>query len=355
MRVYMNTSSLLPLALGLVIFSFLITSVLIIPFIDLLYKLHFTRRKEAPKHGRIPLFDKLHDKKAGTPVGGGVLIIALVTLLFAILFPLASYLGVYIQTAYDLRWELTAIFFTFISFGLLGLSDDFLKIFSKPSKGILGLWFGLRRSQKFILQWILAFIIGYILYAGLGIHIVNIPMYGKVLDFGPWYIPFAAFVIVSFTNAFNITDGLDGLSTGLLLICLAAFGIIVAGHLDTPLSLFIALWIGALIAFLYFNIWPARIWLGDTGALAFGATLAIIGLLTGSIVALVVMGGIFILEVSSSGIQILSWKFRHKPLFQIAPVHNAFLAKGWEEPKIVMRAWLLGLMLAIFGLWLSTI
>lgn len=351
----MNTSNFLPLALGLVIFSFLITSVLIVPFINLLYKLHFTRRKEAPKHGKIPLFDKLHDIKAGTPVGGGVLLIALVCILFAILFPLASYLGVYIRTSFDLRWELIAIFFTFISFGLLGLSDDYLKMFSKPSKGILGLWFGLRRRQKFILQWILGFIIGYILYSQLGIHIIHIPLLGRVYDLGIFYVPFAAFMVVMFTNAFNITDGLDGLSTGLLLICLGAFGIIVASHLDTPLSLFISLWVGTLIAFLYFNIWPARIWLGDTGALAFGATLAIIGLITGSIIALVVMGGIFILEVASSAIQILSWKFRNKPLFRIAPVHNAFLAIGWEEPKIVMRAWLIGLMLAIFGLWLSTI
>ena len=351
----MNIPNILPLALGLVIFSFLITSVLIVPFIDLLYKLKFTRRKEAPKSGKIPLFDRLHDIKAGTPVGGGVLLIALVCILFAVLFPLAARLGVFIKTAYNPRWELIVIFFTFISFGLLGLSDDYLKMFAKPSQGILGLWFGLRRRQKFILQWILAFIVGFLIYNNLGIHIVHMPLVGKVYDLGVWYVPFAAFVIVSFTNAFNITDGLDGLSTGLLLICLAAFGIIVSSHLDTPLSLFIALWIGSLVAFLYFNIWPARIWLGDTGALAFGATLAIIGLLTGSIVALIVMGGIFIIEVASSGIQILSWKYRKRPFFQIAPVHNLFLARGWEEPKIVMRAWLMGIMLAIFGLWLSTI
>jgi phospho-N-acetylmuramoyl-pentapeptide-transferase len=351
----MNTPNFLPLALGLVIFSFLISSVLIVPFIDLLYRLHFTRRKEAPKHGKVPLFDRLHDIKAGTPVGGGVLLIALVCVLFAILFPLAANLGVYIKTAYNLRWELIIIFFTFISFGILGLSDDYLKLFVKPSKGILGLWFGLRRRQKFILQWILAFIIGFMIYSNLGVHIVHIPLMGKVIDLGYWYIPISALVIVSFTNAYNITDGLDGLATGLLLICLAAFGIIVAGHLDTPLSLFISLWIGSLLAFLYFNIWPARIIMGDTGALSFGATLAVIGLLTGSIVALIVMGGIFIIEVASSGVQILSWKFRNKPFFQIAPVHNAFLARGWEEPKIVMRAWLLGIMLSIFGLWLSTI
>lgn len=351
----MNSSNFLPLALGLVIFSFLISSVLIVPFIDLLYKLHFTRQVEAPKHGKVPLFDKLHDKKAGTPVGGGVLLIALVSLLFTLLFPLAAYLGVYIKTAYNLRWELIVIFFTFISFGLLGLSDDYMKNLGKPTKGVLGLWFGLRRKQKFILQWILAFTVGIMIYFNLGIHIVHIPLVAKTIDLGMWYIPLSALIIVSFTNAFNITDGLDGLSTGLLLICLASFGIIVAGHLDTPLSLFISLWIGALIAFLYFNIWPARIWLGDSGALSFGATLAVIGLLTGSIVALIVMGGIFIIEVASSAIQILSWKYRNKPFFSIAPVHNAFLARGWEEPKIVMRAWLLGIMLAIFGLWLSMI
>lgn len=351
----MNNPNFMPLALGLVIFSFLISSVLIVPFINLLYKLHFTRRKEAPEHGKIPLFDQLHDKKAGTPVGGGVLLISIVCLLFAILFPVASYLGVYIKTAFDLRWELIVIFFTFVSFGFLGLSDDYMKNLGKPTKGVIGLWFGLRRRQKFILQWILAFIVGFILYYNLGIHILHIPLVGRTLDLGIWYIPLSALVIVSFTNAFNITDGLDGLSTGLLLICLASFGLIVSTHLDTPLSLFIAIWTGSLIAFLYFNIWPARIWLGDTGALSFGATLAVVGLLTGSIVALVVIGGIFILEIASSAIQILSWKFRGKPFFLIAPAHNYFLAKGWEEPKIVMRAWLLGIALSIFGLWLSTI
>lgn len=343
------------MALGLIIFSFLISSVLIVPFINLLYKLHLTRRAEAPKKGKIPLFDKLHDIKTGTPVGGGIFIIALVTILFAILFPLASRLGVFVRSSYNLQGELFVIFFTFISFGILGLSDDLIKIFAKPTKGFLGLWFGIRRRQKFILQWILGFAIGYLIYKNLGIQIVNIPMLHVVFNLGPWYIPFAAFVIVSFTNAFNITDGLDGLAAGLLLICLGVFGIIVAGHLDTPLSLFIALWTGALIAFLYFNVWPARVFLGDAGALSFGSTLAVIGLLSGSIVALLVIGGIFVVEASSSAIQIIGWKILKKPIFPIAPIHHAFLARGWEEPKIVMRAWIAGIILAIFGLWLATI
>ena len=237
----------------------------------------------------------------------------------------------------------------------MGLLDDLVKTFGRPTKGVLGFAFGIKRRQKFALQWILALIISYIIYQYLGIRILHIPLIGQTLNLGIWYIPFSAFVIVSFTNAFNITDGLDGLSSGLLMICLMAFGVIAAGSLDTPLSLFIALWIGALIAFLYFNTWPARIWLGDSGALSFGATLAVVGLLTGSIIALVVIGGLFVAEVVSSGVQMFGWKVLKRPIFPLAPLHNSFLVKGWEEPKIVMRAWLAGIILAIFGLWLATI
>jgi phospho-N-acetylmuramoyl-pentapeptide-transferase len=348
-------TNFLPLALGLMIFSFLISFVLIVPFIDLLYKLKLTRKREAPKTGKVPLFDKLHDIKAGTPVGGGVLLIALTSILFAIIFPISSYLGLFITSSFPLRAELFIIFFTFISFGLLGLSDDLLKIFGQPTKGVLGLWFGLRRKHKLILQCILALFIGFFIYKYLGIQIINIPIVNLVINLGAWYIPFAAFVIVAFTNAFNITDGLDGLSAGLLVICLLAFEIIAAGNLDTPLSLFMSLWVGGLIAFLYFNVWPARIFLGDAGALSFGAMLGVIGLITGKIIAFVVIGGVFVVEVATSAIQMFGWKYLKRPIFPLAPIHHTLLARGWQEPKIVMRAWMLGLLLAIFGLWLATI
>lgn len=353
----MGNLNLLPLILGLVIFSFLINSVLIVPFIDLLYKLNLTRRKEAPKKGKVPLFDKLHDIKAGTPVGGGILIIVSTSLLFLFLFPLSSYLGVLIQSAHKLSTELFIIFFTFISFGLLGLSDDLVKIFGKgrAGEGPFGLSFGLSRKPKFILQWVLAFFISYLIYTKLGIQIIHIPMMGITYKLGLWFIPFAAFAIVSFSNAYNITDGLDGLAGGLLMICLIVFGVIAGAALDTPLSLFIALWLGALIAFLYFNVWPARVFMGDTGALSFGATLAVIGLLTGKIIALVVVGGIFVVEIVSSAIQIFGWRVLRRRIFPLAPIHHSLLAIGWEEPKIVMRAWLAGIILAIFGLWLATI
>lgn len=344
------------LVLGLLIFSFVVTALLIVPFINALYKLKFTRRSEAPKNKKnIPLFDKLHDWKAGTPVGGGILIIGVVSLLFFSLFPILTGLGIPVNTAFPLYSELRVIFLAFVGFGLLGLYDDLVKFFGKPAVGKIGMSFGLRKRWKFFLQWALALLIGALMYFNLGIDIVHIPVADIVINLSQWYIFFAAFVIVSFTNAFNIADGLDGLATGLLVICLFVFWVIAGTVLDTPLTIFIALWIGALFAFLYFNVWPARIFLGDVGALSFGATLAVIGLLTGKIVALVVIGGLFIAEVVSSLVQLVWWKIYKRPLVPIAPFHLLLQVRGWEEPKIVMRAWLAGAMLAIFGLWLAII
>jgi phospho-N-acetylmuramoyl-pentapeptide-transferase len=351
----MNTRSAMTLALGIIMFSFIISSFLIVPFINLLYKFKMIRRCEGEGSQKKSLFDKLHDKKAGTPTGGGILLIALVSVFFATLFPLASHFGVFIKAAYNIRGELFVIFFTFISFGLLGLLDDYVKIFGKAIPGKMGMWIGLGRKPKIILQIILSFLVGIFLNKYLGISIVHIPLINKVIYLGYWYIPFAAFVIIFFNNAFNFTDGLDGLASGLLMIYLFAYVILAAGVLDTPLFMFIALWLGVLIAFLYFNTWPARIFLGDAGALSFGATIAVIGLLIGNTVALFVIGGVFVVEAFSSALQIFGWKVLKRPILPLAPLHNTFLALGWEEPKIVMRAWIVGVMLAIFGLWLATI
>jgi len=352
----MNEKAVLPLALGIVIFSFLITSSLIVPFINLLYRIKLVRRKEGSAKGKKEsLFDKLHDVKAGTPVGGGILLIVVVTVLFSLLLPFASRMGISIQSSFELKDEITVIFFTFISYGLLGLLDDVVKIFGKPKVGELGAVFGLSRMQKFTLQCILGFVIGFMMYQFLGIRILHIPLLDIVINLGPLYIPFAAFVIVFFANAFNFTDGLDGLASGLLMIYLFAYIIIAIEHLDTPFFIFLSLWLGSIIAFLYFNVWPARIFLGDAGALSFGAMIAVIGLMIGNVATLFIIGGLFVLEAASSGIQILSHKLFKRGVFPLAPIHHSFLASGWEEPKIVMRAWLAGIILAVFGLWLATI
>lgn len=344
---------MMALYLGLLLFSFFITSILIVPFIDFLYKLKFLRKVQKTKDflgARTPIFDKFHQAKAGTPIGGGILIILVVFFLYLLLFPILQLLGVYISTLYPIKDELNIIFFTFISFGLLGFYDDLMKFFGLAREGI----FGLRMRHKFLIQWVLALVIGAMLYFNLKIDFVYIPFF-NVLKLGLLYIPFSAFVIVSFTNAFNITDGLDGLASGLGMICLFAFWILSHTIIDTPLSVFLAIWIGALIAFLYFNVYPARIFLGDGGALSFGATMAVTGLLIGKIVALMVIGGIFVAEIGSSLLQIVAKKFLKRKLFVVAPLHLWLQNEGWEEPKIVMRAWLVGIMLAIFGIWLAVI
>ncbi len=335
--------------LGFLLFSWFLTSALYVPFIRLLYKWKFQRLKQKTLdvfNKRTPIFDKFHGKKAGTPVGGGLLIILITTILFPTLLVLMRYFWVPITAVYPMGREIRILLFTFVSFGLLGLIDDVKKTFAVQN------FFGLRLRHKLILEVILASIVSIWLVNDLKINIINIPLVG-VLHLGWWFVPLVVLVIISFANAFNITDGLDGLASGVLMICLGAFWVLSASILDTPLSLFIALWLGGLLAFLYFNIYPARIFLGDVGSLSFGATLAVVGLILGKAPALVVIGGVFVVEVASSFFQLLSKQFFHKKLFAAAPLHLWLQYKGWPEPKIVMRFWILSIVLAIVGLWLA--
>jgi len=353
LRKHYNLTIFMALLLGLLIFSFVITSISLVPFINLLYRLRFTRKQQTTKDAfekPTPIFDRLHAHKKGTPVGGGFLVISVVTLLFFLLFPLAKYLGVFVTNVYPIKEEIHIIFFTFISFALLGLYDDIMKFFNFKQSG----FFGLRLRHKFLIQWVLALIIASLLCINLKIDILYIPFF-KVIKLGWLFIPFAAAVIVAFANAVNITDGLDGLASGVLMIALFAFWLLSASILDTPLSFFLALWLGSLIAFLYFNVFPARIWLGDVGALAFGATFAVVGLLLGKVMALLIIGAVFVVEFLSSLIQLISKHIRKKKVFPVAPFHLWLQLIGWEEPKIVARAYLATIMLAVFGLWLALI
>jgi phospho-N-acetylmuramoyl-pentapeptide-transferase len=339
------------LYLGILLFSFLLTSTLVVPFINFLYKIKFQRQKQKTtdfQNKRTPIFDKFHNQKSGTPVGGGILIIVSVCVLFIILFPILKFSGVLISSNFQMNHELEVIFFTFISFGLLGLYDDIYKFFGFKKTG----FFGLKLTHKLILQFLLSVIISSLIYFRLGVNFIYIPFLGAI-KIGLFFIPISTLIITAFANFFNITDGLDGLSSGLLMIALFAFWVLSSTSLDTPISLFLCLWLGSLIAFLYFNIYPARIWLGDVGSLSFGATFAVIALLLGKVVPLFVIGAPFIIEGLSSAIQIFSKKYFKKKVFPAAPLHLTLQKIGWEEPKIVTRAWLAGIILAIFGLWLG--
>jgi phospho-N-acetylmuramoyl-pentapeptide-transferase len=336
--------------LGALLFSWLLSSILYIPFIRMLYKLKLRRLHQITRDAfnkRTPIFDRFHQGKTGTPVGGGILIIAITTLLFPIILILMNYFWVPITSVYPMVAEVKILLFTFLSFGILGYLDDAKKTFAMEKKV-----FGLRLRHKLILEVILAFIISFWLYWDLKINIFYVPLLGT-LHMGWWFIPFSAFVIISFSNAFNITDGLDGLASGVLMIALGAFWIVSASILDTPLSMFIAIWLGSLLAFLYYNIYPARIFLGDTGALSFGATLAVVALILGKAPALFIIGFVYVVEVASSLVQLISKKIFGRKLLPAAPFHLFLQYHGWPEPKIVMRFWVVSVVLSLFGLWLA--
>ncbi|HVZ12030.1 MAG TPA: phospho-N-acetylmuramoyl-pentapeptide-transferase [Patescibacteria group bacterium] len=326
---------------GFSIISLVITAILLVPFIDFLYKI----KLQKGDHGKdifnqsVRFFDKFSAWKIGTPFGGGLLILFVVTILSLWAYGLFS-----VKVTF---WELFALLFTFVGFGLLGFYDDLRKIFN-THKGV----FGLSSMYKLGIQWVLALIVGAVMYFQLGYSFVYVHWFGQ-LNMGIFYILFAAFTIVAFTNAVNISDGLDGLSTGLLIICLVSFLAMSGTNLDSFLSLFIATLLGSTVAFLYFNIYKARIWLGDVGALSLGAVLAVIGLLTGKPISVALIGGVFVIEVGSSLMQIVSRKFFNRRILPATPIHVYFIKRGWEEPKVVMRAWLLGVVFAILGLYIA--
>lgn len=332
--------------------AFLVNFLLIVPYINLLYRMKLQRRDQQTKDAfdkPTPIFDKLHNHKQGTPVGGGILLVLTTIILYAIFLIVFLLIRKPFQANYPaFGSEIKIILFSFVGFAVLGLYDDFSKMFQWQKTQ----FFGLRLRHKLILEILLAAVAAYWLFTELKINIMYIPFFG-VYDMQLWYIPFAAFIIVAFSNAINITDGLDGLASGVLLFALTAFWAIARSIIDMPTALFIAVWLGGLVAFLYFNIWPARIMLGDTGALSFGATFAVVGLVLGKAFALPIIGGVFVLEISTSLLQLLSKKFRKKKLFAVAPLHLYLQHKGWEEPKIVMRLWLVGILFAVLGLMIA--
>lgn len=342
----------MPIYLFATFISFLVNVILIVPFINFLYKTKMQRAEQRTKDAfnkLTPIFDKFNKHKAGTPVGGGLLVIASTVLLYLIFLSMFSIFKIPLQSNFpSLFAESKILLFTILSFGLLGVYDDLAKIFFWKKFN----FFGVTLKFKLVIEIILALVIAYWLYADLKIHFVHVPFFG-VFDIGYFYIAFAAFTIVAFSNAVNITDGLDGLATGILMISLASFWIIAASIIDVPTSLFIGIWLGGLMAFLYFNIPPARIFLGDAGSLSFGALFAVIGLILGKSFSLPIIGGIFLIEIVSSFLQLLSKKFRGKKMFEVAPFHLYLQNKGWEESKIVMRFWLISILFSVFGLMLA--
>ena len=321
--------------------SFMVTSVFMVPFIDLLFylKRKFERQTKILEKSKTPIHDELMKSDENIPSGGGILLIAILSVL--------SIGYAFFSSSVD-KISLLILLFTLISFGSLGFIDDIKFIVTRRRGKLLGLG----RKKMLIIQVLLALVVGAMLFYLAGLNNLYIAGLGNFIIHA-WYIPLAAFIIISFSNAYNISDGLDGLSAGLLIICLFAFLALTSRALDLTLASFIGIWIGLLFSYLYFNVWPARIFLGDAGSFGFGATLAVVGLLTGKILALAIIGGMFVIIVASSLLQILSKKIIKKKILPVSPIHMYFKYIGWKEPTIVTRFWLAQGLFAILGLWIA--
>ncbi|MBD3330989.1 phospho-N-acetylmuramoyl-pentapeptide-transferase [Candidatus Peregrinibacteria bacterium] len=305
-------------------------------------------RENAMSGEKSKLFSALHAKKSGTPTMGGILIWG-TSLIVIILSRIFSALGVIDHSLLN-RKETYIPIFTLISFGLLGAIDDYLNV-----KGI-GKTKGLSAKLKLFWLIVLSLLGAWWFYSKLGFSSLAIPIPSiEAIELGIFYIPLFILVIISTANAVNFTDGLDGLASGLLILAFGSFGIFAFTEGMYILSAFCAIISGSLLAFLWFNIPPAKFYMGDTGSLALGATLGVIAMLTDQTLILPIVGFMFVIEALSVIIQLTSKKLFGKKVFRIAPIHHHFEQKGMKEFTIVMKFWIIGGIMAVFGTILGLI
>ncbi len=231
--------------------------------------------------------------------------------------------------------------------GVVGLLDDMINI-RGTGRGVAGL----RSSLKFILITLIGAVLGWFFYVKLGYDSVHLPFLGD-MTLGWVIVPLFILAVVATSNAVNISDGLDGLAGGLLATSFGAFGVISLFQGHFLLSGFCFTVVGALLAYLWFNIYPARFFMGDVGSFAFGTSLGVVAMLTNTLFLLPVIGIIFVIEAGSSSIQILSKKLFHRKVFISAPIHHHLEASGWPETKVTMRFWVISAIAAFMGVLLA--
>ncbi|MDP2945063.1 MAG: phospho-N-acetylmuramoyl-pentapeptide-transferase, partial [Atribacterota bacterium] len=264
----------------------------------------------------------LHQHKMGTPTMGGVIVILALVIIVWFLVPYNKYV----------LWSLVAT----VGFGLIGLIDDLIKYLKKRSLGLLTM-------QKLFLQIIFALIVTYCVQQNtdLGTEIW-LPFFKNSINLGRMFIPFVVLVLVSSVNAVNLTDGLDGLAAGLIIIAMLSFALIAYVQNILPMSLFSLIVAFTSFGFLIYNFYPARIFLGDVGSLALGGALASVAIFTRTELFLLIIGGVFAIETLSVILQVVSVKLRGKIIFKMSPIHHHFELCGWKEPKIIIRFWIAG-------------
>ncbi len=338
-----NTIRHLFIILGSNLFAFAIGLLIAPILIDLLKKLKIGKQiRETSSDGKLTnLFNALHKKKSGTPTMGGILIWG--TTIFIILFSHLIYILDITDRSLLNRNETYLPLFTLFTTAILGAVDDYFNI-----RG-WGKCKGINIKPKLLWLTLFAVLGSFWFYFKLEIDQIFVPLVGNI-HIGAWYIPIFIFVIIASANAVNITDGLDGLAGGLIIISFAALGVISYAKSLVILTALCAIIIGATTAFLWFNIPPAKFYMGDTGSLSLGATLGVIAMLTDSVIIFPLIMLVFVLETLSVIIQLTSKKLRGKKVFHIAPIHHHFEYIGWPESQITMRFWIIGALSAALGL-----
>ena len=320
------TKAVLAMALGIIIS--IITGLCLIPAL-----------KKLKVKQKVSIFlEKKHKKKDGIPTMGGLIFtIPTILVMFILLF----------MGKIDFSNNLLIVLFVFLGYALIGFIDDYLIVIKKNNKG-------LSEKQKFIFQILIAIIFFYLFMKGNNEPLLWIHAFNLKLSIGFWYGLFILFVLVATSNAVNLTDGLDGLAGGLSLIAFATFGIICfnTGWLEgyESVAIFCFVLVGSILGFLVFNVNPAKIFMGDTGSLALGATLGSIAIITRHELLLVLIGIVFVIETLSCIIQRFYYKLTMKRVFLMTPIHHTFEKLGWNEGDIVKLFWIIGLLASLVAI-----
>ncbi len=312
-----------------ILVGFLISVILSPILIPFLRRLKFGQsiREEGPKS---------HQKKSGTPTMGGTMI--LLSIVVTTIVMTSKYSELSVQTY--------LLLFVTIGFGLLGFLDDFIKVVMKRN-------LGLTSKQKLFGQIVISFIFYFILRQNEFSTTVSIPLTDISFDLGWLYVFFIIFWLVGFSNAVNLTDGLDGLVSGTAAIAFGAFAVLSWNQGAYDVAIFSLAVVGAVLGFLVFNAHPAKVFMGDTGSLALGGAIATIAILTKLEILLIIIGGIFVVETLSVILQVISFKTTGKRIFRMSPLHHHYELIGWSEWRVVVTFWTVGLLCAVLGIYIE--
>ncbi|HAU07874.1 MAG: Phospho-N-acetylmuramoyl-pentapeptide-transferase [Candidatus Yanofskybacteria bacterium GW2011_GWF1_44_227] len=329
---------------GTATISFFVAILLTPIWTKVLYK--YQLGKQVIRKETAPIFSEMHKKKVGTPTMGGVVIWMTVVVITVMFWALAKLFpgSVFSELNFLSRAQTWVPLAALIISAIFGLVDDYFGVRRiGPGGG------GLKMRDRILMYVLVGAGLAWWFYVKLGWNFVNIPFLGDMV-IGWWYVPFFVFIIVASAFSANETDGLDGLAAGIFLTMFVAYGAIAFDQGRVDLVVFMASIIGALIAFLWFNIYPAKFFMGDTGSMSLGVTLGVVAMFTNTPLLLIPIAMIFIVESGSVIIQLTSKKLRGKKIFLSTPIHHHFEALGWHETQVTMRFWMISAIGAIIGL-----